>query len=178
MNLVERVKAILLNPRAEWPVIERETGEPSYLFANYVAILAAIPAVAMFIGYSFSGFGIGHALILAIFSYLVSCGAWYVGALIVDGLAPTFGGVKNFQQALKLSAYSSTAVWLAGIFNLIPPLSFLAILGLYSIYLLWLGLPPLMKCPQEKATPYTAAVFAIVFVLLIIITVILGRIVM
>ena len=57
-----------------------------------------------------------------------------------------------------MAVYSSTAAWLAGIFNLILALGGLQILGLYSLYLLYLGLPVLMKAPKEKALPYTGIV--------------------
>jgi hypothetical protein len=93
----------------------------------------------------------------------------FVVALIVDGLAPTFGGQKNFQNALKLTAYSYTPAWLAGIFLLIPGLSFLAILGLYGLYLLFLGLPPLMQAPRDKALPYAIAIVLGAIVLAIVI---------
>jgi hypothetical protein len=161
MNLVERAKAILLSPKTEWQVIDGETGDPTYLFTNYVAILAAVPAAAAFIGYSFAGMGVGTALFLAIFLYVFYCVGWYVEALVIDALAPTFGGQKNLPAALKVSAYSSTAAWLAGIFQIIPPLAILGIVGLYSIYLLWLGLPMLMRTPADRATAYTAAVIGI-----------------
>ena len=177
MNLVERVKAILLSPKTEWQVIEGEPGDANYLFTNYVAILAAVPAVAAFLGYSIAGLGLGRALILAIFLYVVYCAAWYVEALVIDGLAPTFGGQRNFPNALKVAAYSSTAGWLAGIFQLIPPISVLSILGLYSLYLLWLGLPVLMKSPPDRATGYTAAVVVIMFVIMIIIGFIVGMVI-
>jgi hypothetical protein len=174
MNLVERVKAILLSPKTEWPVIEAESGDAQYLFTNYVAILAAVPAVASFIGYLIAGLGFGHALLFGIFLYIVYCVAWYVEAYVIDALAPTFGGRKDLPSALKLAAYSSTAGWLAGIFHLIPKLSVLSILGLYSIYLLWLGLPLLMKSPSDRATGYTAAIVVIMFVIMFIITLVLG----
>ncbi len=177
MNLVERVKAILLSPKTEWQVIEGEPGDANYLFTNYVAILAAVPAVAAFLGYSIAGLGIGRALFLAIFLYVVYCAAWYVEALVIDGLAPTFGGQRNFPNALKVAAYSSTAGWLAGIFQLLPPISVLSILGLYSLYLLWLGLPVLMKSPPDRATGYTAAVVVIMFVIMIIIGFIVGMVI-
>jgi Yip1 domain len=168
MDLVARVKAILLMPKTEWVFIDGETGDTNYLFTNYVAILAAIPAVAWFIGYSIAGLGIGRALIVAILSYvLLSCVAWYVAALVIDALAPTFGGVKNMGSALKLAAYSWTAAWVAGVFHLIPVLSILGIIGiLYSFYLLWLGIPVLMKAPADRATPYTAAVVVIMVVII------------
>jgi hypothetical protein len=177
MNLVERVKAILVTPKTEWAVIDGETGDANYLFTNYVAILAAVPAVASFLGLSFSGVGVGSALIFGILVYVLHCVAWYVQALIIDALAPTFGGRKDLPSALKVSAYSATAVWLAGIFQLIPLLAILTLLGLYSIYLLWLGLPVLMKTPPERATAYTAAVVVIMVVIMAVVTGILWRII-
>jgi hypothetical protein len=178
MNLVERVKAILMTPKTEWAVIDQETGDATYLFTNYVAILAAVPAVASFLGLSFSGLGFGRALIFGIFLYVFYCIGWYVQALVIDALAPTFGGRKDMASALKLAAYSSTAAWLAGIFQIIPLLGILGILGLYSIYLLWLGLPVLMKTPAERATTYTIAVVVIMIVIMIVVSAILWRIIL
>ena len=82
----------------------------------------------------------------------------YIIASVIDLLAPRFGGQKNFANALKLSVYSHTPLWLAGIFLLIPGLNFLLILGLYGLYLLWTGLPLLMRVPDEQACCAYAAV--------------------
>jgi len=177
MNLVERVKAILLTPKEEWQVIDTETGDANYLFTNYVAILAAIPAVCTFIGYAIYGVGIGGALILGIFLYVIHCGMWYVAGLVIDALAPTFGGRNDMPSALKVSAYSATASWLAGVFQLLPPLRWLSILGLYSLYLLYLGLPVLMKSPPARAIGYTAAVVVVLFVIWVVVFLIIGLII-
>jgi Yip1 domain len=184
MSLVDRVKNIILAPKSEWPVIDREPGDVAYLFTNYVAILAAIPAICGFIGMSIVGMslpGLGFVrmpvasgLLNAIVGYLLSFAAVYVVALIVDALAPTFAGRKNFESALKLAAYSYTPSWLAGIFLLIPGLRFLVVLGLYGFYLLWLGLPLLMRSPPDKALPYTGAVVVSAIVIQIILSLLLG----
>lgn len=175
MNLFERVKGILLNPRAEWSIIEREPGDVAYLFMNYVAILAAIPAVCGFIGSSLIGIslsGLGTVrvpivtgLVGAVVGYLLTFAMVYIVALLADLLAPTFLGQKNFENALKLVVYSYTPAWLAGVFLLIPSLGFLAILGLYGLYLLWSGIPPLMKAPQEKSIVYTLAIIVCAIVI-------------
>jgi len=175
MNLVARVQAILLNPKAEWPVIEREPGDAGFLFTNYVAILAAIPAVCGFVGVSIVGVagyrvGIFSGLFSAIVGYIMAFVGVYVVALIIDALAPSFNGQKNFANALKLVVYSSTAAWLGGVFSLIPALSILGVLcGLYSLYLLYLGIPVLMKSPDDKSLVYTivAVVCAIVVYIII-----------
>ena len=182
MNLVERVKNILLTPKTEWLVIEREPGDVAYLFMNYVAILAAIPAICGFIGTSLIGFSvptvgtvrmsIGAGIANAILTYILSFVVTYVVALITDALAPTFNAQKNFENALKLVVYSYTPGWLCGIFLLIPSLGFLGILGLYGLYLFWTGVTPLMKAPPEKATTYTLAVVGCAIVIAILVALI------
>lgn len=166
MDLVQRVKDILLNPKQTWPAIEGEAADTASLYRNYIMILAAIPAVASFIGMSivgFNAFGVSvrtpivTGIVQLVVGYVLSLVMMFVVALIADALAPRFGGRKNQLNALKLVAYGSTAGMVGGIFGVIPALSMLALLAsLYSIYLVYLGLPVLMKCPQEKALPYTA----------------------
>jgi Yip1-like protein len=168
MNLVERLQAILLRPRQTWPTIAAEPATPATIYRRWVLILAAIPAVATFIGWSLIGggmFGISYRVPLAtgivqmVVGYLLSLLAVYVLALIVNALAPTFHGSKDFVAALKVVAYGSTAGFVGGVFDLLPALSWLALIAsLYSIYLVYTGLPTLMRCPPEKAGAYTAVV--------------------
>ena len=168
MDIIERVKAILLTPKSEWLVIEREPGDPTYLFTNYVAILAAIPAVCGFIGASIIGIGVPMigtvrvgivaGIASAIVHYLLAFVLVYVMGLIIDALAPTFNAQKNPPNALKLAVYSMTPAWLAGVLALIPGLGFLRLIALlYSIYVFWLGLPILMKPPPDRVGPYAVA---------------------
>ena len=174
MDLVARVKGILLNPKAEWPAIEREPGDAGYLLTNYVAIVAAIPPICAFIGTSIVGFGpfrigIFSGLIRAIVTYILTLvGVWIV-AYIIDFLAETFGGKRDFNNAMRVSAYAPTAAWLAGVFSIIPALSFLGILGLYSFYLLYTGLGALMRPPQDKAVIYTVAVVVCVIIVWVVV---------
>jgi hypothetical protein len=160
MELLNRVKAILLTPHTEWPVIAQEESDVSALFMRYVAILAFVPALARFIGASLIGgyAPIWSSLAGALVIYLSGFAIVYCLALIIDVLAPRFGARKDFAAALKLAVYSYTPVWIAGIFLLVPGLSFLVILGLHGVYLLWSGLPILMRVLPEKALPYTAVV--------------------
>jgi Yip1 domain len=160
MQLLDRVKAILRTPRTEWPAIAREKGGASRLFIRYVAVLSLIPALARFIGTSLIGLyaPISSSLAGALVTYLSGFAVVYVLALIINVLGPMFGARKDFAAALKLAVYSYTPVWLAGIFLLVPGLSFLVILGLQGVYLLWAGLPVLMRAPAEKTLPYAAVV--------------------
>ena len=189
MNLVERAKRLLLTPVPEWQVIDAETTTPGELYTQYIVPLAAIGPIARVIGFGligvhvpFSGVvyrtPIGRAVVGAVVSYVLALAGVFVLAMIIDMLAPTFGGTKNRMQALKVAAYSSTAAWLAGVFAILPGLSILGILGLYSIYLLYVGLPILMKSPSDKAGAYTVVVILVAVVLFMLIGVVGTRVTM
>ena len=179
MNLVDRVKRILLSPKTEWEVIDAEPATLAELYTRYIMPLAAIGPLAHLIGYSVFGISvpfigtyrvpIGTAITQALVTYILTLAGTYVLALIIDALAPTFNGQRSQIQSLKLAAYSLTASWVAGIFALIPGLRILTLLGIYSLYLLYLGLPVLMKTPREKAASYTAVVILAAIVLSIVI---------
>jgi hypothetical protein len=172
MNLVDRAKNIITSPKTEWPVIEVEATTPKELYLNYIVILAAITPIAMLIGSLFHGFFLFFfTLATAIATYLLVLIFAYLYALLANFLAPKFGGIANRTQALKLVAYSATAAWVAGIGHILPFLGTLLVLigGIYSIYLLYLGAPAMMKVPLERAVAYVAT--------LIIVAIIIGAVV-
>ena len=179
MNIMERIKGILLRPKEEWQIIAGETTPIPELYKNYIILLAAIGPVASFIGMSLIGVSlpVGGAyrvsimtgIVSAVVQYILTLVGVYILALIIDTLAPTFTGEKNIDQAFKLAAYSYTPGWLVGIFALIPALGVLGILGLYGIYLLYLGLPVLMKSPKEKSTGYTIAIIIAAIIIFVVI---------
>ena len=184
-GLVERVKNILLTPGAEWVRIEGEAASIKGLYVGYACILAAIGPLAQLIGGQVFGYGalgvsfrpslIG-AISGAIVSYVLSLAGVFVLALVIDALAPTFGGTKDRIQAMKVAVYSSTAAWVAAIFGLFPPLALLSILGIYGLYLLYLGLPTLMKAPKDKALGYTGLIVVAYIVIYLIIGAVVGAI--
>jgi hypothetical protein len=168
MNAVSRVHAILADPAAEWSKIEQEPDDAAYLLTGYVALLAIIPAVSGFIGACVvgaaePGAGIVHAPRLegffgAVFGYVATCATVLVLGLLIDLFAPTFGARRHFGSSFKLAVYSYTPVWLAGIFLLAPGLRFLILTAFYGVYILWRGLPLLMKAPEANVPAYTAVI--------------------
>jgi len=160
--LIARVKNILLSPATEWPVIAAESTSARAIYLGYVAPLVAIGVIATFIGHSVVGvallgrFGIAASLAQAVLTFLLSFLGVFLLALIVDLLAQSFGGQRDSLAALKVTVYSFTPGWIAGVLNIIPMLGILGIIAaFYGLYLLYLGLPVLMRCPQEKSIGYT-----------------------
>lgn len=176
MSIVERAKNICLTPTTEWPIIAAEPATPGALVSGYAVPLAAIGAVAGFIGGSIVGNTLPFVgtyrvpllggLVLAVFTLGLAVVGVFLLSLIINALAPTFAAEKNTTQALKVAVYSYTPAWIAGVLQIVPLLGVFAIFAaFYGIYLLYLGLPRVMKCPEDKAVPYTAVVVICAIVL-------------
>jgi hypothetical protein len=186
-GIVARIKALLLTPAAEWARIDEEPASVGGLYTGYIMMLAAIRPVCAALGGLAFGYGfsfisyqplLGPVLVAAVVEYALSLVGVYVIGLIIDALAPNFDAQKNPIQAFKVAVYSSTAAWVAGVFWIIPNLAPIGgLLGLYSFYLLYLGLPRLMKVPEAKALGYTVATVGVVVLGYLIMVVIAGSVI-
>lgn len=192
-GLIDRVKDLLMKPKEEWVVIDAEPATVSGLFTSYVMILSAIPAIFTALGlflfvprgvvvYGVAvSFGLSTTSIIAgaVVQYILGLVSVYVIALIVDGLAPTFGGTKDQIKSMKVAAYYPTAMWIACLLLIIPGIGLLGMLigAIYSLYLLYLGLPILMKVPAEKLLGYFIAVLVVALVVLGVINMVSTRVV-
>jgi len=162
-NMIDRIKRLLMSPAAEWPAIEAEQMTVQGVMTSWVLPLAAIGPIAGLIrnilfpltlfGVSFRPSLVGSIVQAVIAIGLSMLGVW-LWSLLLDALAPSFKGTKNPIAALKLVAFSATAAWLCGIFQLTWPTAPLAILGLYSVYLFWVGVPVMMKVPDDQRPVY------------------------
>jgi len=163
-NIIQRVIGIITKPAGEWKKIKGEKSTIAEMFTNYAIILAAIPAIAGFIGYSaigrsFMGFTVrmplGRAIMWSILMYIFSLLGVYLLGFIIDFLAPNFGAKKDMVISTKIAVYSMTPSWIAGVFFLIPALAILSfIAGLYALYLLYMGIKDLKSPEGDKTTPY------------------------
>jgi hypothetical protein len=165
VNLLNRVKNILMAPREEWPIIAGEAATPQSLYLGYIMILAAIgPAVLLLTYGGLGSFGIR----VAIAAYVNSLIGVAVLALIVDVLSTNFGGTRDFTAALKLIAFSFTATWVAQVALFLPWLGWLVVLAgaIYGFYLFFLGAPVLKKCTPDKAGVFTIVVLLCAIVLM------------
>ena len=188
MDIKTRVRNILLTPNTEWPAIAEEPAQVGAVVTGYVMPLAAIGAIAGFIGGSLVGMSLPFlgtyrvpimtGLAGAVFTFVFAIIGVFILAFIINALAPTFGAQKDSNRAFKVAVYSYTPAWIAGALQILPALGVLGIIAaLYGLYLLYLGLPALMKVPQEKAIGYTAVVVVCAIVLSIVVTSIGGLII-
>jgi hypothetical protein len=160
-----RIIGLLRAPRSEWPKIAAEPASIASLYANYIVPVAGFAVACRLLNDLTRGARLGEhaapgfveAIGAALQSYVVQLVGVFVVALIIEWLAPSFGGVKDRVAALKLAAYAATASWLANVFLLIPGLGILVLLGLYSLRLFHLGAPAVLGIPQQRAMQFTAS---------------------
>lgn len=177
-DLFARVKRLLLTPSEEFA---RLAGEPQTLkalatgwiipltllmvIANvFSAIVFGIPASA---GARFPP-DVASLPLLAVPLWIEAALMPFGSGFVIMLIARFFGGVGDFRQAARTAAYISTPGWIANIFGpgwqldvfkFIPPLSLTLFIGAaWGAYLLWRGLPAMMKTPSNKTLLSTAAI--------------------
>src|SRR5450755_1299874 len=169
-NLIQRILNITLKPKAEWPVIAAEPPSMSRIVVGCVVPLAAIQSLLSFVHMAVIGVSVpfagnvrmplGSSLTAAVMGFVFALIGMFLLALIVNAWAPFFAGRRNLAESLKVAAYAAVPGWLGSFFGVLPVLGVLIglIAGLYAIYVLYLGLPVVMRAPKEKALAYTVAV--------------------
>jgi hypothetical protein len=169
--LIARVQRILLSPATEWDTIAGEAADVQKIYMSYVGPLVIAAALVGAVALMSFGFGFGLVLQLAITQIVLGLISVYVVAFVINALAPTFGATADMGQAFKLAAYSPTGSWIGGLFVIVPVLGgIVAIVGaLYSLYLFYVGLPKLMRPPQDKVLIYTLSIIGVMIVIYIVI---------
>lgn len=187
MSIVDRAKNIILKPKDEWNVIAAEPASVGGLFTGYAMILAAIPMVAAILfsgllGMSAAGLGgmgagslamgLNAIVALAVIGYILSLITLYLMSMIVNMVSPSFNGRSDIVQSTKLMTYASTPTWVVGLVSWIPILggllAFAAIA--YVVYLIYLGLQPVLGVPEEKVAGFTVVIVLIYIVLSLIVS--------
>ncbi len=176
--LIQRVLDLLTDPRRTWRVIRAEPDRGRQLVGRYVLLLALIPCVCGFLGvivfdnrFSF-GDRFSFSLISAVFKLGIFVGSVLILGWLTDAMAPSFDANRSRNNAMKLAAYASTPVWVAGFVTLVPKLTALAVIAGfgYAIFIYRIGAQELLDCPKEKSLRFSISAVATWFVFTLITT--------
>jgi hypothetical protein len=187
MSIIDRAKNILLKPTQEWDVIADEPATMSGLFTGYALPLALLPVASAIVmsglagisaagiatpGSDMAAMGLTEVAGMAVIGYVISIILLFAMAMIINLVSPSFNGTSNKVQATKLIVYASTPTWVAALVSWIPFLgvliSFAALA--YVVYLIYLGIRPVLGVPQEKVAGFTVVIVLIYIVLLMVIS--------
>jgi hypothetical protein len=186
-GILSRIKGILLMPDQEWALINDERPDIVSILVKYVLILALIPAICLFvnvglIGESMMGFmvrSISGGIMQGLIQLFTALASVYLLGHVVNYLAPQFSSVKDMGRSVQLIAYSFTPMWVLGVLYLLPSVSFLKMLvmilgGLYAIFLMYKGLPIIMKTPPDKIFGYLVVTVVAGFLVMLVVGLLLG----
>jgi hypothetical protein len=134
-------------------IIAAEPTTTGALITGYVVPLAAIGAVAGFLGGSIIGqtlpflgtyrSSFATGLVVALFGFCMAIVLVFLLSLVINALAPTFGGQQDSIQALKVAVYSYTPAWIAGALRIVP------VLGLFAIFAARMAVPLLFSAGPD-----------------------------
>jgi hypothetical protein len=166
--ILSRAYGLLRDPRGEWEQIRKEETSVAAILIGYVAPLAAIPPVCGLIGTFLFGYRaagqvvrpeLSAALVGTLISFIISVAMVFLLGILINAVAENFDGDRDDLAAQKVAAYSLTPTFLSGLFSLWPPLWWLSLVAIAaSAFLLYRGLPALMKAPEDRAMGYAATV--------------------
>ncbi len=185
-GIINTAKQFILNPKLEWEVAKEDTTTAQQHVMTYVLPLALISAVAIFIGVGLIGYrvlgykvqSVSGGLAQAIMSLASILIGVFLSGFVIHKLAPTFNTSVSLDKAVKLVGFSYTAMLLAGVLNIFPPLAFFTFLGgVYSLYILYLGFKPMTNVSEEKSMSYFLVSLLVIVAVYFIIGLILAGII-
>lgn len=172
---------ILTHPDREWESIRQERESTTKLYLSHVILLAMIPAAAAFYGTTAVGWQIGDgefvklsqnsaAQLCILFYGAMLCGIYLIGKFI-DFFSMTYGVAESEHRGIVLAAYTATPLFLMGIIAVYPVLWVNMVAGIlavcWSVYLLYEGLPILMKIPEDRGFMFATSVLTAGLVMLV-----------
>ncbi|SHK74669.1 Protein of unknown function [Marinobacter antarcticus] len=181
---------LLTHPDQQWEAIRRESESVTRLYTGHVLLLALIPALAGFFGTTQVGWQIGDgqvtrlsissALSLSVLFYAAMLAGIFILGKFIDFFAATYDAVDETPRGITMAAYTATPIFLIGVIAVYPNIWVNMLAGLvaiaYAVYLLYEGLPILMRIPEDRGFMFATAVLTvglIMFVALLAISVVI-----
>lgn len=183
MRNFEKLKKLLTQPQKTWHDIAQETNSVKQIFKEQLLYIALVPVLTSFVSDVIIGvemFEKTHRK--PFYSSLVNSFLYYISILLLITIlsialkiiANLFDLKVNFEKAFKLVNYSFYPILLFSVISLIPGSSFLiAGLIVYSLYVFYIGLPILIKNPEDKSIVFSTLMVGLLIVLTIILVVLM-----
>ncbi len=182
--VLTHVFGIFTNPIKEFEEIRNRECTVKDCYVPNILILAAIPAIAGFVGTTQIGWSpgdssisvvkmtVGSGLQISIAAYFAALVAIYIIGRAVYWMAETYGIENpNEGRCVTLVAYVATPLLMVGILAFFPSLwlfsaGVLAAIA-YSTYLLYTGVPVVLDVPKERGFFFSSAVVTVVLVVFV-----------
>ena len=179
--LLKHLPGLFFRPEHQWREIRRSTVSVSSIYFTLILFLGAIAPVCGYIGTTMVGWSVGDGPVIklttasatkiAVVFYLAILIAVYAIGRMIHWMGDTYGFTRSLARCIALAAFAATPLMLVGAFLVMSNLWVIYLLGLpaliYSVYLLYTGVPIMLDVSKEKGFLLSSAVLAVGLVALV-----------
>lgn len=179
--LLKHVPGLFIKPENEWKTIRGKKTSVKEVYLTLVLLLAAIPPLCGYIGTTMVGWQIADgpvvqltdrsAIKISILFYLAILISIYAIGRMIHWMGETYGFNRTVARCVQLAAFTVTPLMLIGVFLLFSEIWVIYLIGLpalvYSVYLLYTGVPIMLDVPRDKGFLLSSAVLAVGLVALV-----------
>jgi len=173
---------ILTRPSSEWTRLAGLDGNARSILLLYPMLWAILPAVAWFWGTSHVGWRVGSdsdvvrltedsARLISFLFYAGMVACVFVIGYFIHWMSDTYGADSSLTKGIMIASICATPLFLAGAVGFYPILWLDMLVGVFAVswstYLLYTGIPVVMRIPEERGFLFASAVVAIALVILI-----------
>lgn len=181
--MIANMFSVIFYPKKQWQTVADRQSFPLIGAIFYTALLACIPAIAWFYGTTNVGWVIGDGEVIKLTekSAKVLIGLFYLTMVasicaigfMIHWMSKTYGTDSSTAKGIAVAGISATPLFLAGTIGFVPVYGFDLLIGVaalsYAVYLLYLGMPIVMRIPEERGFLFSSAVIAFCMVILMVI---------
>lgn len=174
---------VLFNPDTEWQKMAALPDREIKKLLPFPILMALLPAIAFYIGTTKTGWTIlgnevtriteASAIPITVLFYAAIMGAVIYIGWMIHWMSATYDAKSFTIKGVVLMGYACTPIFLAGLAAVYPVWWFDLILATaacgYAIRLVYLGVPAMMKVPEDRGFLYASAVFLIALVYVVVV---------
>jgi len=177
--LYHRAKYFILNPGKAWEVVHREDRPMKFVRGSFFMPLIILVSLSAFLGSMFfinTTLKPTYSVLAAITTFLFLYLGVNASAFIVREIMRALDLGHDFLVAFKLVAYSMAPIFLSlTISRLFESLLFVNMLGIYGLYIFWIGMETIVKPPDHKKLPMMIATVVSMLIIFLLLQVILSK---
>ena len=172
---------LLVQPSEQWKKVADLPAPSLRNMALFPFIMAILPAAAWYFGTTNIGWTVGDgsairltkdsALVLILLFYTAMVGSIAVIGYFIHWMSHTYGADSSMAKGLVIAGFTATPLFITGAVGFYPVLWLDMLIGVvavcWSVYLMYLGIPIVMKIPEERGFLFSSAVLAICLVILV-----------
>jgi hypothetical protein len=178
--VLSHIWGIYAHPKQEWQAIA-DRHESLVNSLSHTLFIAFIPAICSYISSVYIGWSIGagdtiyltsqSALAMAVLMFCGLVGGVIALGLMAHWMAHEFGANPSHVQAIEVSAYTATPLYMVGFATLYPELWFIVCVGLigvaYAVYMLYTGVPIVMGIDEDRGFIYASSLVTVGLVFMV-----------